>query len=228
LTVRFTARPGRRDLREHVRHYAWVYLLVIALSYGLWNLIYAQTAYRTPQSARVDVYVQSAAGQEDLNAYLESIRKASLPGLELASAVMLIPPAAAGEYYANVQLVTYLAAREGDIYMLTVADFKRLASQGAFLDLGPAVQSGLLDASGIALDAGRVKRVFENERGEMSASETDYLFGIPADGLDGFLRNANVDSRGLVLCVAEGSGNRDMAVAFLGAMIQAARGGGIE
>jgi len=223
--VRLTARPGKRELAEHLRHYAWLYLLVIVLSYGLWNLVYAQTAYRPPQSARVDVYVQSAAGQEQFNAFLEPIWKQSAPGLELVSAVMLVPPTAAGEYYANVQLVTYLAAREGDIYMLAAADFKRLASQGAFLDLGPAVQSGALDVSGVALEAGRVKRVFENEQGETSVSAEDYLFGIPADSLDGFLARANVDNRGMVLSVAEGSGNRDAAVAFLGALVGSTRGG---
>jgi hypothetical protein len=210
-----------RDIRIHLQYSLWKYLLIFALSFGIWNLIYAQTAYRPPQEKRIDIYIQAAgADQEKVNEFMVPIWKEVVPHEELVNAVLLMSMGYEADYYANVQLMTYLHAGEGDIYILNQSIFKRLAGQGAFVDLEPYIQNGTLNPGMIKTEAGRVALTEEDERGEIVATGESALFGIPARELYAFATELAIDNRNLVLAVAANSGNEEDTVIFLNALIQ--------
>lgn len=212
------------DLRTHLLYFGWVYVLIAVLSFGLWNLIYAQTAYRPPQDARIDVYIQSStADQDTVNAFLEPIWKASVPEEELVNAVLLMGAGGDNDYYANIQLVTYIAAAEGDIYMLSSADFKRLAAQGAFVALDEAIEQGIIDAGDLPLNSGKVQLLESNDKGDLVPVGGMQQFGIPARDLYRFATDLAIDNRDMVLAVAANSGNEEDTITFLNALIQATR-----
>lgn len=214
-----------RDLRNHLRYFGWVYALIVLLSFGLWNMIYAQTAYRPPQDKRIDVYIQSSiADQEAVNAYLEPVWKSAVPEEELVQAVLLMAPGGENDYYANIQLMTYVAAAEGDIYFLTSSDFKRLAAQGAFVSLEEAIAEGRMDVSGLSLASGKVQMLESNESGDMVPVGGLEQFGVPAKELYRFATDLAIDNRDMVLAVAVNSGNEEDTITFLNALIQHSRG----
>lgn len=209
------------EVRHHLQYHAWLYLLLVVLSFGLTNLIYAQTAYRPPQSARIDVYIQaSGADTDQVNAFLEPIWKEAVPEQELVNAVTLMSGGGENDYYANMQLVTYIAAAEGDIYMLSSTDFKRFASQGAFVALDELIEQGKLNTEGIDLAPGRVRLVDSNEQGEAVVVGEPIQFGIPARELYAFATELLIDNRDMVLAVAVNSGNEEATLTFLDALIQ--------
>ncbi len=211
----------RKTLRDHLVYHGWQYLLILALSFPLWNLIYQQTAYRPPESARIDVYIQSSSAEQDkVNAFLKPIWDAAVPEQELVSAVLMLSPGGSEDYYSSMQLVTYIGAAQGDIYMLTLPDFKRLAAQGAFVALDQYVMDGLIDATGIQLDAGRVTIMEMNEQGESVPASEPRLYGIPAKDLYRFASELAIDNRDMVLAVAVNSGNEESSLTFLNALIR--------
>lgn len=213
-----------KDIREHFRYHAWAYLAIAALSIGLWSLIYTQTAYRSPQDKRIDLYIQSAlADQDQVNAYLEPLRLAAVPQEEVVSAVLLLPATQGNEYYASVQLTTYIGAGEGDIYILSTQDFKRYAAQGVFVDLGPAMDSGVLRAEGLNLASGRVALVETTPDGGLRTLGENRQFGIPLFDLPGFFDKMQIDNRDLVMGLAVNSGNEEDTLAFMDALIQDTR-----
>lgn len=214
-----------RDIRNHLQYQGWLYLLLIVLSFALISLVYAQTAYRPPQDKRIDLYIQgSSASSDAVNAFLEPIWEEAVPQAELVSAVLLLSGGGENDYYANMQLVTYIAAAEGDIYMLSTQDFKRFAAQGAFVPLEEAIAQGRIDVDGIILGAGRVTLVDTNERGELISTGQSGQFGIPAYNLYRFASDLMIDNRDMVLSVAVNSGNEEDTITFLNALIQATRG----
>lgn len=222
--MKLRTRITRADLRNHLRYAGWAYVLILALSFGLWNMIYAQTAYRPPQDKRIDIYVQSSiADQEAVNAYLEPIWKAAVPEEELVQAVLLMAPGGDNDYYANIQLMTYIAAAEGDIYFLSTADFKRLAAQGAFVSLDEAIRDGRIDAQDLSLQSGQVQLVESNDQGDLVPVGGIQQFGIPARELYRFASELGIDNRDMVLAVAANSGNEEDTIIFLNALIQHSR-----
>lgn len=223
--MKLNTRLTWQDIRNHLQYYGWLYLLLTALSFGLWNLVYAQTAYRPPQSARIDLYIQSSsANQDTVNAFLLPIWEEAVPEEELVNAVLLMSAGGENDYYSNIQLVTYIAAAEGDIYMLSSNDFKRFAAQGAFVALDDIVKQGLIDASGIELASGRVTPVDSNDEGVLVPAGEARQFGIPAASLYRFATDLMIDNRDMVLAVAANSGNEEDTITFLNALIQHTRG----
>lgn len=211
-------------MRTHLLYFGWVYVLIIALSFGMWNLIYAQTAYRPPQHARIDVYIQSSSADQDaVNAFLEPIWKASVPNEELVTAVLMMGTGGDNDYYANIQLMTYIAAAEGDIYMLSTSDFKRLAAQGAFVALDDAIAEGIISTSELTLNSGKVQLLGSNEKGDLVPVGGMQQFGIPSRELYRFATDLAIDNRDMVLAVATNSGNDEDSIVFLNALIQETR-----
>jgi len=148
------------EVRNHLRYQGWLYLLFCVLAFGLTSLVYTQTAYRPPQDRRIDLYIRSSSAElEQVNAFLEPVWRQAVPEMELVNAVLLMSAGGANDYYADMQLVTYIAAAEGDIYMLPSSEFKRFASQGAFVALDDAIRDGRVDVSNLSLAAGLVKLV---------------------------------------------------------------------
>jgi len=222
--VKLRTRITGQDLRNHLRYFGWVYVLIVALSFGLWNMVYTQTAYRPPQDKRIDVYIQSSsADQEMVNAYLLPIWQAAVPEEELVQAVLMMGSGGENDYYANIQLMTYIAAAEGDIYMLSTADFKRLAAQGAFVSLDEVIRQGKIQVQELSLASGQVQMVESNPEGELAPVGGVEQYGIPARELYRFATELAIDNRDMVLAVAANSGNEEDTITFLNALIQHSR-----
>lgn len=208
-------------LRSHFQYGLWKYLLLVALSFFVWDLIYSATAYRPPQDKRIDLYIQSVtASQETLQSYFEEIRADVVPEMELVSTAMLMGTTQ-NDIYAAQQLTTYLMAGEGDIYLLTGADFKQYASQGVFLRLDELIEQGKLDnAKGLALNKGMVAiQEYDSDKEEMVTVSASHLYGIPTESLHGFLTDLNIDNRDRFLAVTVFNQNDENVLKFLNELI---------
>lgn len=223
--MKLRTRLDAQAIRHHLHYYIWYYLIILIVSFAGWGMVYTQTAYQVPQEKRIDIYIQASGANPDVvNSFLKPLWETAAPWLESVRAVMLLSPGGANDYYTNIQLITYIAAAEGDIYMLSADDFRRLAGQGAFLDLGGVVASGRIDAEGLDLSPGYIRLVTVDEAGNPLPGAEPALYGIPAFGLNRFMSDLMIDNRGMVLAIAANSGNEDAALTFLDALIQATRG----
>ena len=214
-------RLTKSRLQDHFRYNAWKYALIIALSVLVWDFIYLQTAYRPPEDKRIDWYVQSpGSSAEELDAYLAPIWQASVPEMEQVASVMLMP-SGGNDYYADMQLSTYLMAGQGDVYLLPRDLFKRYAAQGVFSPLEGYVAAGRLRLDGLDAAAGEVTYVETEANGAPTVSER-HLYGIPAAALSR-LNEAGIAPDNLVIAVSAASGNEDNIITFLDAFIAASR-----
>lgn len=209
----------KSGLKTHFTYHFWKYLLAIIFSVFGWNLLYSVTAYRSPENKRIDLYIQSLSTTEErVGIFLKPIWEETVPEMETVDAVLLSN--SADDYYTSMQLTTYIMAQEGDIYLLTANDFKTYASQGAFIDLKPYIDSGMLNVDGIDLSAGYI--ALENRDGIASAERT--LCGIPAASLFGLMNQVNIDNRNLIMAVTVYSGNEENVVRFMNGLIEAGHG----
>ena len=209
-------------LRTHFAYNFWKYLIAILGSIFAWNLIYTTTAYRAPQEKRVDLYIQSSyVSEESSKNFINPIWEASVPNMETVSSVIL---ASSADYYSNMQLSVYIMAGEGDIYLLSTQDFKNFASQGAFIDLAPYVESGQINVDGIDISAGKVALVDD----EGLPVGENIQFGIPAYTLSGYTDMGMMDYSNIVMAVTTFNGNQENVLKFFDAFIQAGRPGGEE
>ena len=115
-----------RTLKQHLTYSWWKYLLVAVLAFGLVDLLYSVTAYRSPADKRVEFYVYGQMDQEKLTAYMENIRKTEMEDMEVMTPLQLLDDG----YYGSMQLMTYMAVGEGDVYLLPRDEFVTGASGG--------------------------------------------------------------------------------------------------
>ena len=208
-------------LKDHFSYGFWKYIVATVLVIVAVDLLYIQTAYRSPEHLRIDFYLQSAtAAQEKVDAFLEPIWKSAVPQMETVESVIILP-LGEDDYMSQVQLLTYLAAEQGDIYLLSTADFKRFAAQGAFIPLETLVADGTINAEGIDLGKGYVTLVDSDEEGNEVLVES-HLFGIPADDLHGFLAS-EVNNRNMFLSITYNNNNDENVIPFFSALIDAVK-----
>ena len=206
-------------LRNHIAYDLWKYvLLVVGVWFGV-DLLFAQTAYRSPQDKRVDVCIMSATVTDELmNSFFEPLWQSAVPEMELVEGSILFP-ISENDPYSGMALMTGMAAGDGDIYLLPADQFKALATQGWFIPLDELVENGTINAEGVALDSCRLTVVDEETKQAYT-----HLYGIPTDSLFGLMDGLQYDNRGGVMCVATNSMNEENAVRFFNALLQAGRG----
>ena len=206
-------------LRNQLSYDIWKYLLVIALCWFGWDLLYTQTAYRSPQDKRIDVYMMSATtSDESVSAFLKPLWESAVPDMELVEGVTLLP-GSADDYISSMNLTVKMAAAEGDIYMLPQDVFKTSALNGFFVPLDSYIAEGRIDISGLEVDRARLTLV-DKETGKATTA----LYVIPTDTLYGFMDGMQYDNRNAVMAIAVNSGNEENTVTFFNALLQAGRG----
>ena len=206
-------------IKNHFAYDIWKYALVVILCWTGWELLYTQTAYRSPQDKRIDVYIMSAtASDELLQAFLKPIWEQATPDMELVEAVSLLP-GSTDDYYANINLTVRFAAAEGDIYFLPQDQFKNYALGGAFVPLDQYVEEGRINIDGLDVNSARLT-ILNEQTGEASTQ----LLGIPTDMLYGYMDGMQFDNRNAVMAIAINNGNEENVVTFFDALIQAGRG----
>ena len=222
-SMQFKTPLTRKKLSDHLTYHGWKYIILVAGAILGWNLIYAQTAYRVPQEKRIDVYIKCATtSQAVADAFLEKVWKEIVPEMELVSSTLM---AATNDYSSEMQMSVWIAAGEGDIYILPSADFKSYASAGAFLNLQAFVDDGTLPVEGVDLSAGKVcMAVGSDAQGNTVYDEELQLFGIPLDSYYGYMEGMSLDNRGMVMCVLTANRNDANVLPFMGALLRAGEG----
>ena len=122
----------------------------------------------------------------------------------------------ADEVYGDMQLSTYLAAGEGDVYILPKDKFIGFAENGALCELENADE--LWQATGF--DPAELKSGWRKD----GDSGERHLYGIPSEKLPG-LREYNYYDDGFV-CVIVNNGNDDNVFRFLSAFCSDMSGNG--
>ena len=213
---------NKETIKNHMTYSSWKYLVMAACVIFGWSLIYTTTAYRSPQNKRVDVYIQSnTASSESIQAFLDPIWKETVPEMETVNGVSM---STIDDYTTSMQLMTYMAAGEGDIYFLTEQYFKSFASNGSFLALDDLVASGAIQADGAELSKGYVAYVEEYDDNDRPVKTTRHLYGIPLDSFYGFMSGMQLDNRGLYAVIAVNNQNDENVIPFFNALLQAGRG----
>ena len=206
-------------LKKHLTYDFWKYLLIVALCWFVWDLLYTTTAYRSPQNKRIDVMIMSAtASDEVVGAFLKPIWEEATPDMELVEGLSLLP-GGPDDYYSNMNLTVKLYAGEGDIYLLPHDVFKNLALGSAFVSLDQYIADGRINIEGLNVDKCRLT-IVDEEKG----TATTALYGIPTDSLYGFMDGMQFDNRNAVMCIAVNNGNDENVVTFFNALLQAGRG----
>ena len=201
----------KRKITHHFQYAVWMYLILIILALFGWNLIYTTTRYRPPENMRVEFYaLASTNSEEPLTELSNRIHEEVMPEMELVAPTIVT---ITDDYYGDMQLTVWISAAQGDIYLLSTEYFDRFAASGAFMDLGPLVENGTLNAEGLDLDDGYVKQ---------SDSNTVGLYGIPAEGLPKFA-DYMVNTDDMVLCILYNNGNDEYSIKYLNYLLETLR-----
>ncbi len=221
--MRINTPINKERVHNHLTYSTWKYMVLVVLAIFGWSLIYTTTAYRSPENKRIELYVQSnTASSETINAFLEPLWHEVVPEMETVYGVALMT---SDDYTASMQMMTYIAASEGDIYFVTEQYFKSFASQGAFLELDELVADGTLDVGDIDLSKGRVAMIEEyDDEGNPALYSQQLLFGIPLDTFYGYMDGMQLDNRGLYAVILANNQNDENVIPFFNALLQAGRG----
>ena len=190
-----------QTLKHHFTYDWWKYVLVLLAGTFFVNLILTVTTPRIPENKKIDLYIYGYSDSQAVNSYMEKIRLEEMQDMDsMTSNTLLVD-----DTYGPMQLVTYMAAREGDLYLLPRDEFISYASSGAFepLEKDAALMSLFSDAG------------LELRRGWRTISGTDetHLYGIPLDLLPGISSLAYAEN-GYISVLSLG-GNVENALKFL-------------
>ena len=209
-------------LKHHMTYGLWKYALMAACVVMGWSLIYTTTAYRSPQDKRIDVYILSnTASSELVEQFLEPVWKETVPEMEIVSGVVV---SLIDDYTTTMQLMTYMAAGEADIYFMNEQYFKSYASQGSFLELEDLVESGQIDPGDADLSKGYVAYVEEYDDQGRAVKTSCHLYGIPLDSFYGFMGGMQLDNRGMYAVITVNNQNDENVIPFFSALLQAGQG----
>ena len=212
---------NRKSLSDHFSYNWWKYLVSVAVCIFTVNMYYVQTEYRPPEDKRIDIYIQGAlSSQDDINAFFKPIWEKHAPDMETVETVVLMP-GGSEDYVSSMQIVTYIAARQGDIYMLDSNSFKRYASQGAFIPLESYVEDGIIDTRSIDLRSGYVNYISEDIiDGETVTESHMHLYGIPMKELNRFYKELGIFNEDMYMSVMISNNNDENVIPFLSAIIE--------
>ena len=190
-----------RTLRQHLTYNWWKYLLIAVIAFGLVDLLYTVTAPRAPRDKTVGFYVYGYLNETDFTPYLDNIHQTEMDDMEEVTAYALT----IDDTYGPMQLMTYLAAGEGDVYLLPREQFLNNAMSGSLLPLeNDAELLALFDSSNVSLQSGWRR---DTETGET------HLYGIPLDKLPGLSRYVYAQDGYLSVIIS--SGNKENALKLL-------------
>lgn len=191
-----------KAIREHLTYAWWKYVLLAILAIFGWNMVYTVTEYKPPANKKVDLFVFGNGDQDRLDTYMESIRLSEMQDMEEMSSVFLV----VDDTYTPMQLMTYIAAGEGHLYMLPKDYFQNYAGQGAFMPLEDIEGlTQLLDDAGLSYDRGWRNNTEINEK---------HLYGIPMASMPGFSQYA-YGYEDSYLSIVVTNGNDENSIKFL-------------
>ena len=195
----------RNRVRNHFHYFWWQYVILIVASFFLWNLLYNMTHYRSPEHLKVEWYYEGAVSyesQERLDQLLHQLTPELFPDMEEVTFTVVGVDA----NYGAMQLMVWMSAGQGDLYMLGTDNFKSHAASGAMVDLQPYVDNGTLHVDGIDLSKGYVRN---EETGEK------HLYGIPAASLTGLREEYGLEPENTYMSLLITGGNTDNTIKLM-------------
>ena len=194
-------RINAETLKNHFAYSWWKYLLVLVAGTLLVNLVFTVTAPRIPDEKKIEFFIYGYSDSEAVNSYMAKVQEEELPEMEQMTCVPIIMD----ETYGPMQLTTYIAAREGDLYLLPRDEFLSYSSAGAFLPLeGDEELMAVFNEAGVDLRRGWRT---------LSGSDETHLYGIPQDTIPGLSSMCYTENG--FLCVTAAGGNTDNTLVFL-------------
>lgn len=183
----------RSRLKQHLTYSWWKYVLLLVIGFFAVDLAYSVTAPRVPEEKKIEFYVYGYTDDAPLADYLNGIRESRMPEMEEISALALMPD----ESYGPMQLMAYMAAHQGDIYVLPRDNFLGYASEGSFVALeNDAELMALFTDAGVDLQRGWRK--------DTNTGET-HLYGIPVDKLPSLRQYAYCENGFASVFIANGN-----------------------
>ena len=132
---------------------------------------------------------------------MESVREQRMPDMEIMASMMLTTDST----YGPMQLATYIAAGEGDLYLIPRDQFISYASSGGFIALeDDAELMAIFNDAGVSLQSGWRR---DTDSGE------NHLYGIPASRVPGLEKYAVAQNGFLAILVS--GGNDENTLKFL-------------
>lgn len=175
-------------------------MVAVVAIFGV-NLLYTMTAYHSPPEKKVDTYIYGYADEAAFQSWMDTVRAEKMSDMEEMQVLLLTTDPT----YGAMQLSTYIAASEGDLYVLPRDNYVNLASQGAFLPLeGDQELMDLFTNAGISLQSGWRR---ETDTGE------NHLYGIPVSKLPGLKKYVIVENGFISILV--NCGNEDNSMKLL-------------
>ena len=188
-------------LRQHLTYSWWKYALLIVLGALSVNLYFTISSYRSPPEKKIDFYIYGLGDEKALQEYMDSVHQEFFPEMEEMNVLLL----ATDSIYGPMQLSTYVAAAEGDLYLLPRDEFISFASSGAWVPLEEESElTALFTGWDISLQSGW--------RREADSGDS-HLYGIPVSKLPGLSQYAAVGNG--FLCVLVSGGNTENTIRFL-------------
>ena len=208
-------RLTKKKLKNHFAYNWWKYALSAALSVMLVSVLFAVTEYRPPDDKKVELYV--------LNDYIDTetfqqdfwpLLQAEKPEQEKLT-VLNIDLTDSSNIYAPMQFSTYVAAQQGDLFLISREEMLKITADGAqdaLLELTTYLDDGTIHADGVDLAKGTLDR----------GDGTTAVYAIPADTLTGLGRYNNKPQDSL-LCIPMYTKNADSAAALIELMLEKLR-----
>ena len=168
----------KRRVRLHLQYSWWKYLLALVISVMSISMIFDMTEYRPPEDKKTDLYILTGScDTEGLHSYLFPRLQERFPEQEELTVITI--NLVNEDMYSRMQYSTYVAARQGDVMLMPMAEVQNLLKQDEageiFDDLTPYIQEGLIDCSGMDLTLGEMKGPDGEKR----------IYGIPSASLKG-------------------------------------------
>ena len=205
-------RLTKKRLKNHFAYNWWKYALSAAISAMLVSVVFAVTEYRPPAEKKVELYV--------LNSYIETetFQQDFWPELQArkpeqeALTVLNINLTDSSNIYAPMQFSTYVAAQQGDLFLISRDEMLKITYDGAqeaLVELTDYLDSGVIDAAGLDLAQGTLDR----------GDDTTAVYAIPAGTLTGLSQYGN-NPENSFLCIPLYTKNADTAAALIGLMVE--------
>ena len=205
-------RLTKKRLKNHFAYNWWKYALSAAVSVMLVSVVFAVTEYRPPDDKKVEFYVlNSYMDTETMQADFWPQLQAKKPEQEKLT-VININLTDSSNIYAPMQFSTYVAAQQGDLFLISRDEMLKITYDGAqeaLVELTDYLDSGVIDAAGLDLAQGTLDR----------GDGTTAVYAIPADTLTGLSQYGN-DPKNSLLCIPMYTKNADSAAALIGLMLE--------
>ena len=205
------------NIKEHLRKFIWVYVVVIAAALVVGDLLWTSTTPRIPEDQRVLIYLANPwSNVEPLTPFAEDALnrvKAEDDTLEEVVFETLMFADPEQDYTGVMLMMTRLAVGEGDAFFAGQDAMNALVKSGACLPLDEYYESGWLRDSGL-------EPYYATVTDEDTGESTTLLAGFKLDSLTALSTLEAFDNRGAYLAVMQNSTNLDTTMRVVETIVE--------